>query len=577
MEGVRDVESRNLYSLIAAAALLLVGVLAWVSQDPVDGMPYWGYAAAGLGFLLLAYAVWASRVEIQGGIRLRSTRTGIQVAAMVVIVAGILVVVELFSVNHYTRWDLTPGKFFSLSPKTLQILDKLDKEKRRIEFIAFTRKIEQSAVEEILQQYAHRTKQVTYRFVDLDASPRTAKRYDVDAYGTVVVVHHFEADAEKKEGAKPEAAAKEGQEKEKKTFRSEKIYDLSENAIANAILKAVQTEQKRVYFLTGHGERPHAGAGREVLSSLATGMRDDNYRVEELLLLREKGVPKEANLLVIADPKKDLEEPEVQFLEAFLKRGGRLLVFLEPESSRGRLTGLLERFGFEIPASFVIDPQSVRFALAGGNEVTPFAADYGVHKITEQLRGLATVFPTARKVAVKGDPKRGISAEVLVRTGPGSFTVDRILLQDGQLTYNPRERKDGPVPLAAAVVVSLDAYLAEEQKKAGKEAEKKDSPSAAKKEGEAADEARIVVFGDADVASDAYIGAQGNANLVFNAVNWLSGERELISILPKRRIGEPLFLGEGQGTFVRLLTVWVIPLFVVLAGAAVYVRRRQLR
>ncbi|OGL58461.1 MAG: hypothetical protein A3I72_11430 [Candidatus Tectomicrobia bacterium RIFCSPLOWO2_02_FULL_70_19] len=325
--------------------------------------------------------------------------------------------------------------------------------------------------------------------------------------------------------------------------------------------------------MTGHGERSYAGTGRDALSTLATGMRDDNYRLDDLLLLRQKDVPQDANIVVIASPKKDLEEPETQALDAFIRRGGRLLVFLEPDSPRGRLTSLLERFGFEIPESIVLDPQSVRFALAGGNELTPFAADYGAHAITNQMKGLATVFPTSRKVAGKSDPKRGIAAEELVRTGQGSFTVARLGMQDGKLVYDSKEKKEGPVPLAAAVAISLDALAAGEAK------DKKEGgpkPAPAKKD-EKPKEARVVVFGDADVASDGFIGAQGNGNFVLNAVNWLGGEQELISILPKRRLGEPLFLGDGESMFVRLLTVWAIPLFIFLSGAAVYVRRRQLR
>jgi len=573
------VQSRNLYSFIAAAVFLLLGVLGWASRSPFDGMPYWGWASAGLGAILLAGALWMSRQELRGGIRQRSTLTGLQVAAMVIIVAGILIVVELFSVSHYRRWDLTPGKYFSLSAKTRRILEKVDKEKRRIEFLSFTQQPERQAVQEILEQYAHLTDQVSFRFIDLDAHPQTAKKYDVDAYGTVVVVHHLG-----KDGGRPEAAASAkragakgaAQEKEKKTFRSEKIFDLSENAIANAILKTIQTEQKRVYFLTGHGERLHAGTGREVLAALATGMRDDNYRVDELLLLRAKGMPQDANLLVIGAPRKDIEEAEAKYIGDFIKGGGRLLVFLEPESPQGRLTALLEKFGFEVPESFVIDPQAVRFALVGGNEVTPFASSYGIHEITRQLKGLATVFPTARRVAVKGDAGRGLAAEELVKTGPGSFWVKRVGVQDNRLFYDPKEKKDGPVALGAAVTVDVNAYLAAaKKKKDGGEAAKEAAP--AKGADGKGKEARIVVYGDVDFASDAYIGAQGNANLIFNTVNWLGGAEELVSIGPKRRIGEPVFLVEGEGTFVRLLTVWLMPLFVLLVGAAVYVRRRQLQ
>ncbi|MEE9275164.1 MAG: Gldg family protein [bacterium] len=577
------VESRKLYIFVGALVLLLAGLLGWVSADPFSGTPWWAYAAGALGVLLLAYGLWDAWSEIRGGLGRRSTRTALQVAAMIVIVVGIQTVVELFSVKHYTRWDVTPGEFFSLSQKTQQILEKLDKEKRRIEFLAFIQKTRRPAVKEVLEQYVHRSKQVSLRFIDLDASPRLAKKYDVDLDGTIVVVHRFKkeeaakkeearkaAEAEKEEGAtkKGEGAAKAEKKAAPKNFRSEKIFSLAENAIANAILKAVQTEQKKVYFLTGHGERLHKGSGREVLSALANSMRDDNYEVDELLLLRKKGVPEGTNILVIAAPRADLAEAEIGFLDDYIRRGGKLLVLLEPET-QGRILDFLSRFGVESPESIVLDPQAVRFELVGGNVVTPFVADYGVHEITEKLRGMATVFPTVRRVSAKNDPKRGISAEILARTGKGSFTVTGVTLKDGKLSYDPKEKKDGPVPLAAALTVSLDQFFPD-----GAKGEKGKKPAAQAKKGA---EARIVVFGDADFASDAFIRAQGNANLALNAVNWLGGEKALISIRPKRRIGSPLVIQGGETNFVRLATVVLMPLLVLLVGLTVYIQRRRLR
>ncbi len=560
-------ENRNLYLFIVSAALLMVGISGWAGHDQFSDPPRWAYATIAFGIACFVYTLWISRRELRGGMRLRSTRTGIQVVLMVVVVTAILVVVELVSVKHFKRWDLTPGNFFSLSAKTRNLLGKLDREKRRIEIIAFTRKLEQPAITEILEQYAQASKQVTFRFLDLDASPRTAKKYDVDAYGTLVVVHHFDkAEIERQNKSS-------GPEKEKKTFRSEKIFNLSENAIANAILKTIQTEQKRVYYLTGHGERLFSGQGREVMRTLAIGMRDDNYQVDEILLLREKGVPENTKLLIIAAPQKDLEQEEVEYVDAYIKSGGRLLVFLEPETPRGRLTALLERYGFQLPASFVIDPQSVKFALAGGNEITPFTANYGLHEITRQLKGFATVFPTARHVSAKGMPKAGLHSEDLVKTGPGSFTVESVSLKDGELSFDPKTRKEGPVPLGAAVTVTLDLYrLAQGEGDKGNT-----GASGPDRKGDPKNEARIVVFGDADFASDAYIGAQGNVHLVFNTVNWLGDEKDLITIRPKSRAGEPLVLAGGEGRFVHLFTVWMMPLFIVLLGAAIYVRRRQLR
>ena len=553
---------------IASAVLLLVGISGWAGQDQFSDPPRWAYATIALGIVCFIYTVWISRSELRGGMRLRSTRTGIQVALMVIVVTAILVIVELVSVKHFKRWDVTPGNFYSLSAKTMNLLNKLDREKRRIEIIAFTRKLEEPAVTEILDQYSRASKQVTFRFLNLDASPRTAKKYEVDAYGTLVVIYHFN-----KEEIEKQKKSKSANKEKKKTFRSEKIFNLSENAIANAILKTIQTEQKRVYYLTGHGERLFSGQGREAMKALAIGMRDDNYQVDELLLLRKKGVPENASMLIIAAPQKELEEVEVEYIDNYIKTGGKLLVFLEPDIKPGRLTALLERYGFKLPTSFVIDPESVRFELAGGNIITPFAVNYGLHDITKQLKGLATVFPTVRHVSATGMPKAGLHSEDLIKTGPGSFTVENVSLQNGQLAFDPKTRKEGPIPIGAAVSVTLDLYKLAQ----GRSPQSDSKTTMSEKKTNEKNEARIVVFGDADFASDAFIGAQGNANLIFNTVNWLGGEKDLITIRPKSRTGEPLVLAGGEGRFVHLFTVWIMPLFIILIGAAVYVRRRQLR
>lgn len=556
-------KSKDLYLFIAAAVFILIGLLGWAVADPFQGgISWWGYASAALGFLLLAYGVWMSRTEIRGGIRLRSTRSAFQVVLMVIIVISIQVIVELFSLNHWTRWDMTPGGFYSLSPKTRQLLKKVDREGKRIEFLAFTQKTSQPMIKEVLEQYARQTKQVTFRFVDLDANPAAAKKYDVDAYGTIVVVHQFEKkETVKADGIPAKASAPPAIRKVKKTFRSEKIYNLSENAVANAILKTIQTAQKKAYFLTGHGERLSIGQGRQVYSGLATAMRGDNYEVSELLLLREKGVPAGTRLLVIAAPRQDLVPAEIEFLEKYLLSGGRILVFLEPET-QGLLLTFLTKLGFRTPQSVVIDPQSVRLSLVGGNEVTPFVVDYGLHEITKQLRGSATMFPTVRRVGAKADPSRGILAETLARTGKGSYTVERLQVENGKVSFDPKTKQPGPVPIAAAITISLDKFAK------GNPGDKK---SVAKGEG------RVVVFGDADFASNAFVSQQSNANLVLNAVNWLGGEKALIAIRPKSRGSSPLLLTSGETNFVRLFTLVLLPLFIVLAGASVYIWRRKLQ
>jgi hypothetical protein len=48
--------------------------------------------------------------------------------------------------------------------------------------------------------------------------------------------------------------------------------------------------------------------------------------------------------------------------------------------------------------------------------------------------------------------------------------------------------------------------------------------------------ARLVVFGDADFASDAFFAQYGNGDFLINAIDWASQQEDLISLTPKDNI-----------------------------------------
>ena len=59
---------------------------------------------------------------------------------------------------------------------------------------------------------------------------------------------------------------------------------------------------------------------------------------------------------------------------------------------------------------------------------------------------------------------------------------------------------------------------------------------------EAGKERRIILFGDSDFASNAYLHLSGNTNLFLNSIAWLADESELISIRSTRKLPQPVTL-----------------------------------
>src|SRR4029077_556731 len=86
--------------------------------------------------------------------------------------------------NTNWQWDLTANKRFSLSPETLQILAKLDK---NVELIYFDRKDNLGAVKDLLDQFPLHSSKVTSTYLDPDRDRAKASQYGVKDYGKIIV------------------------------------------------------------------------------------------------------------------------------------------------------------------------------------------------------------------------------------------------------------------------------------------------------------------------------------------------------------------------------------------------------
>ena len=118
-----------------------------------------------------------------------------------------------------------------------------------------------------------------------------------------------------------------------------------------------------------------------------------------------------------------------------------------------------------------------------------------------------------------GDAVPGWKATTLVETSPDGWGETN--LKDLEKTGLPKkDDKDvkGPVSLAAAIEADDGSRAA---------------PEAAAKAGETPKKARVVVFGDADWASNAGIANAANRLLLSSAVNWALERESLVAIPPK--------------------------------------------
>ena len=88
----------------------------------------------------------------------------------------------------------------------------------------------------------------------------------------------------------------------------------------------------------------------------------------------------------------------------------------------------------------------------------------------------------------------------------------------------------------------------------------------------------MAVFGDADFATDEFFNLPGgNGDLFLNTVNFLAAEEKQIIIRKTSDHLEPLLLSTWKVFTVFVVSVILLPLAMLIAGVAVYLRRRALR
>jgi hypothetical protein len=87
-------------------------------------------------------------------------------------------------------------------------------------------------------------------------------------------------------------------------------------------------------------------------------------------------------------------------------------------------------------------------------------------------------------------------------------------------------------------------------------------------------EGKVAAFGDADFASNALLGFQGNQDFFLNVVAWLSEDQDLISIRPREPEDQRLTVSRQVQQNVAIVALVLLPGLFVVLGIVAWWRRR---
>lgn len=452
--------------------------------------------------------------------RARQTKYLLYATSYLLIVVTMLVVVNVLADRYNKSYDSTANKRYSLSEQTKKIVKGL-KQPATITYYDQSTRFAQA--KDQLDSYANLSSQVHVEYVDPDKKPELARAAGVKAYGTTVVQI-----GDRKEEAK----------------------NLTEEAITGAFIWDLKKNVRAICFVEGSGEHQIEDTERNGYSRLKELLGKEEYEAKSVYLVVKAEVPSECTVLVLGGPDADYQQPEVDAIKKYVEDGGRALFMLDPPLKVGRseiadnqaLNEMLRDWGVTPQRNLILDLNPIG-QIAGLGPQVALVTSYNSHAIVNDMSRRVTGFPLTRSLEIKNGAKTTV--QELFRSSESSLATSK--LNSPEINPNDPQNTKGALPIAAA-----GTYSTAKENSQG----------------------RFVVIGSSVWAANSFIGFNGNRDLALNAINWLASDEDLISIRPKDRDDRRITLTRAQMNWVRITSQFLLPIFVVVGGVAVWWRRR---
>ncbi len=485
---------------------------------------------------------------------LRTTNLLLQALLLVTLCGGL----NYLALHYSWRYDLTAHRRHSLSPETLSYLQALEQPVRIVVTLD-----EEDDNEEVrtayrdtmalLREYVYATEanspgRITVQELNIFQRRREAEELRIDKPNSILVLC---GDRRRVISLNELYVVRDSS---KQAFRGEQAFTA-------AILDVSHPEKKQIWFLSGHGEmNPDDVDGLRGLSVLADELRLRNFAIGSVDLTQTRAVPADAALVVIAAPQGRLEPFEVELLRQYLtNRAGRVIALLPPGITHG-MDDLLYDWGVLADDVWVLDSDPANVTETGDLRIHAF----GAHPITQTLIDYNIPLTLGPTRVVRPDPGRaiddGLRLTVLAASSPSAWGERDYRLR-AVPEFNPTvdlkglPDKDGVKRLG--IIVASERVVPP-----------KDLPFSVRG-------GRLVVFGNADLASNNRLGMPGNQSVLLNAINWCIDRDAQLNTPPRPIERFQLVLSQQDLIKLRYSLLLVLPGLVALLGLIVYWSRRR--
>ncbi len=430
-----------------------------------------------------------------------------------------------------TQIDLTGNALYSLSDQTKRIAASLNRDVNL--YLLASTGSEDATIVRFLNNYAALSDHIHVEAVDPNLQPTFLKGYEMETsrlYQNSVIVDS--------EGRYRLVSYDEIYVSDYSMDYYSYSYNTTttfagENAITNAIHYVTSDNLPKVYLLSGHGEA-------ELSDNVANMIQQDNMESATISLISTDAVPEDAAAVLINVPSSDLGDDETDVLISYLQAGGNI-VLLTDYIEEGKMTNLLRlagTMGLSIDNGIIVEGDRNMRISRYPHYILP---EIESHEITDALinGGYYILTPVAQPMIEVED---SIAEVTWILT-----TSDSAYAKLAALNMKTTEKEDGDIagPFHVGAV----------SENSGK----------------------MIWITSASLLDDNvdYTVGGANSNLVLNALNWMGGQEESISIRAKSLDEETLTVSESSSSFWSIVMIGIIPAILIVTGIIIFVRRKR--
>ncbi|MBE6912004.1 MAG: hypothetical protein E7473_05720 [Ruminococcaceae bacterium] len=486
---------------------------------------------------------------------LKTLKYGSVTALMIIIFTVILVFANVFAGYVTDRFsfkmDMTEDQVFSIGDKSKEALKDVDEEVR-VYIMAKASIVSESsviknAVELIERCNTETGGKISYKFIDPHTNPDFYEKYpEISEIQTNAFI--FETD-------KRYVVVNGNEFAYVMDNAINKSYYETEDKLVSAILYVTSDKVVGAGFVTNHNETD--------VTMLKNIFTENRFHMEKAVDL-STGVPEDVNNLVIASPRSDFSEVEIENLDKFLsKADNNLYVFVDPLTTETpRLERYLSEWGLSFPDEYVFDLDYSTYNLAAraqnpnsqpvydGTHILLQIANKDVADSSKQGQ-FGIISPASRPIERLWNEKSYMRTMDLLTTYETAY--GKSLLKEITSPYAEEGDNIGPLTIAAIA-----------EKANGKNGEEGVS--------------RIIAFGSTHFAVEEYISVAPNTYnkaILSSVVSYSNPDTDLIEIDPKVVQSDDLIVKKDDIDMLFWILVVIMPTVILGAGIAIFALRRR--